>query len=65
MDSMNIRNMLRMLGSDPQGKIHRLMDYTDRPGRDVADPWYSDRFDVCYEDVLAGCEGLLDALTAK
>lgn len=65
MDSMNIRNMLRMLGSDPQGKIHKLMDYTDRPGRDVADPWYSDRFDVCYEDVLAGCEGLLDALTAK
>ena len=63
MDSMNIRNIARIIPSDPSGKIHKLMDYTDRPGRDVADPWYSDRFDICYEDVLAGCEGLLNALT--
>ena len=65
MDSMNIRNIARIIPSDPDGKIHKLMDYTDRPGRDVADPWYSDRFDICYEDVLAGCEGLLAALTGK
>ncbi len=61
MDSANIRNMHRMLGGDPQGKIRKLMDYTDRGG-DVADPWYTRRFDVTYADVLAGCEGLLDTL---
>ena len=38
MDSNNIRNMNRMLGGDPEGKVSKLMDYTDRPG-DVADPW--------------------------
>ena len=58
MDNANIRNMHRMLGGDPQGKIFRLMDFTHRPG-EVADPWYSDRFDECYEDVLEGCEALL------
>ena len=63
MDRYNLRNITRIIPSDPSGKIHKLMDYTDRPGRDVADPWYSDRFDICYEDVLAGCEGLLNALT--
>ena len=61
MDSANIRNMYRMLGGDPQGKIRKLMDYTDRGG-DVADPWYTRRFDVTYADVLAGCEGLLNKI---
>ena len=58
MDSANIRNMHRMLGGDPQGKIRKLMDYTQKGG-DVADPWYTRRFDVTYSDVVAGCEGLL------
>lgn len=58
MDNANIRNMRRMLNGDPEGKIHRLMDFTNRPG-EVDDPWYSDRFDLCYRDVLEGCEALL------
>ena len=61
MDSANIRNMHRILGGDPEGKIHKLMDYTSRPG-DVADPWYSDRFDIAYRDIYEGCAGLLEKL---
>ena len=61
MDSANIRNMHRMLGGDPDGKIKKLMDYTEKGG-DVADPWYSDRFDIAYADILAGCEGLFESL---
>ena len=61
MDSANIRNMHVILGGDPEGKIRKLMDYTSRPG-DVADPWYSDRFDIAYCDIYEGGEGLLDAL---
>ena len=64
MDSMNIRNMYRILGSDPDGKIRKLMEYTDRGG-DVADPWYSNRFDVAYRDIYDGCEGLLESLIDK
>lgn len=61
MDSANIRNMLRIFGSDPDGKVRKLMDYTDRGG-DVADPWYSDRFDVAYRDILEVCTALLKAV---
>lgn len=64
MDSANIRNMLRILGSDPEGKIHKLMDYTKRGG-DVADPWYTDRFDVAYRDIYEGCAALLEGLSDK
>lgn len=61
MDSANIRNMHRILGGDPDGKIKKLMDYIPRGG-DVADPWYSDRFDIAYRDIYEGCEGLLKDL---
>ena len=58
MDSANIRNMHRMLGGDPQGKIRKLMDYTSQGG-DVADPWYTRDFGTTYRDVTNGCQGLL------
>lgn len=61
MDSANIRNMHIILGGDPDGKIRKLMDYTPRSG-DVADPWYSDRFDIAYRDIYEGCEGMLEAI---
>lgn len=59
MDSANIRNMHRILGGDPQNKIRKLMEYTERGG-DVADPWYSGRFDVAYRDIYDGCEALIE-----
>ena len=59
MDSANIRNMHYILGGDPEKKISKLMEYTARGG-DVADPWYSDRFDIAYRDIYEGCAALLD-----
>ena len=61
MDQANLRNMTRICGGDPEGKIHLLMDYTDRPGQ-VADPWYTGDFETMYQDVLEGCQGLLEEL---
>ena len=61
MDSSNIRNMHIILKGDKQGKIRKLMDYTSRRG-DVADPWFTERFDIAYRDIYDGCEGLLKAL---
>ena len=58
MDRANFRDMYRICGGDFAGKLHLLMDYTDRPG-DVADPWYTDDFEATWQDVLAGCQGLL------
>jgi protein-tyrosine phosphatase len=67
MDEANIRNTLRIIGSDPEGKIHKLLQFADnnRRGYDVADPWWTGDFDATYNDVLAGCEGLLAYLLKK
>ena len=46
------------------GKIHRLLDYTSRPG-DVADPWYTGDFSATWRDVAEGCRGLLKAITSQ
>ena len=59
MDSANLRNMRRICGGDPDGKISLLLDWTSRPG-DVADPWYTGDFEATWRDALAGCRGLLD-----
>ena len=64
MDSWNYKNMLRIVGNDPEQKISLLLDYTDHP-RDVADPWYTGDFDKTYEDIVAGCEGLLEHISKK
>ena len=58
MDSMNLRNMMRIIHSDPQNKVSLLLDFTDSP-HSVADPWYSGDFDATYEDVSRGCKALL------
>ena len=54
----NIRNMERITGGDPQHKIFRLLDFSDRP-RDIADPWYTGDFDEAWEDIVEGCQAFL------
>ena len=56
-----MRDLRYEFGPDPDNKIYRLLDFTDRP-RDIADPWYTRHFDECYDDVLKGCKGLLHHL---
>ena len=59
MDHWNLKNMNRMLKSDPEKKIALLLDFSDRP-RDIADPWYTGNFDVTYADIVEGCNALLE-----
>ena len=58
MEHDNLRNMRRILGQDPQHKLHLLLDFTDRPG-EIDDPWYTGDFDTACREILRGCEGLL------
>ncbi|MDO4313636.1 MAG: low molecular weight protein-tyrosine-phosphatase, partial [Eubacteriales bacterium] len=61
MDSANVRNMKRIAGGDPDGKIFKLLEFAGETG-DIADPWYTGNFDRTYEDVEKGCEALLKKL---
>lgn len=64
MDQWNIRNMLRITGSDSGNKIYSLLDFTSEP-REIADPWYTGNFDRTYNDVVEGCNALYDHLKEK
>ena len=61
MDRLNLRNMPRFVGNDPDNKISLLMDFTNHPG-DVADPWYTGDFDATLNDVCEGCVGIIKKL---
>ena len=61
MEQYNLKNALRILGSDPDGKVLRLMDFTDHP-RDIDDPWYSGDFDAACRDITEGCRTFLSHL---
>ena len=61
MDSMNIRNMTRILDDGARGRIFRLLSFAGRES-DVADPWYSGNFEVTYSDIYEGCTALLSYL---
>ena len=65
MDQANARNLRRICGGDPEGKIHLLLEYAGRPDQEVADPWYTGDFEATWQDVLEGCRGLLQALAEK
>ena len=59
MDRSNLRLLRRIIPSDPEGKIHLLMSYTGFP-RDVADPWYTGEFEETFQDLLEGCQAMLN-----
>ena len=58
MDDANVRNIARICGGDPEGKVHKLSSFAGKD-RSIADPWYTGNFDETYDDVIEGCEGLM------
>lgn len=58
MDEANVANLRRLFSGDPDGKVHLLLEFAGKRGS-IADPWYTGDFDATYDDVLAGCTGLL------
>lgn len=63
MDTNNVRNLNRIIGSDPDCKVYKLLHFTERQGASIADPWYTGNFDETYRDILEGCEGFLNYLS--
>ena len=63
MDDENSRFMKRMYNPDNENKLKNLMDYAGKIGASVADPWYTRDFELTWQDINAGCRGLLENLT--
>ncbi len=64
MDSMNVRNLLKICGADTEKKVCKLLDFTSHGG-DVADPWYTGRFDTAYSDIFEGCTALYEHILSE
>lgn len=61
MEKRNTDDILKIVGSDKDKKVNRLLDFSDNP-RDIADPWYTGNFDLTYDDIFEGCESFLKML---
>lgn len=61
MEEYNIKSILKIVGDDREGKVYRLLDFSDNP-RDIADPWYTHNFDATYDDIVEGCKAFLQRL---
>ena len=55
MDRSNARYLQRLFGADA-AKCRKLLD------RDVADPWYTGDFGQTWDDLVEGCENILEEL---
>ncbi|MBO4819507.1 MAG: low molecular weight phosphotyrosine protein phosphatase [Firmicutes bacterium] len=60
MDARNIKRAEDLVGKSHRHQMSLLLDYTDRAGEDISDPWYTGDFDAAWDDILLGCEGLLE-----
>lgn len=63
MEEKNVRNILKIIGSDKDKKVFKLLDFAD--GGDIADPWYSRNFDLACDEIIKGCRGFIEYLSKK
>ena len=61
MDDMNIRGIMRIVGSDPENKVRKILSFAGSD-RSIADPWYTNDFDTAYNDIKEGCDALAEYL---
>lgn len=64
MEDYNIPNLIRLVGNDSEGKVWKLLDFTEskpcrQQGNDISDPWYHGNFDKTYNEILSGCKALI------
>ena len=63
-EERNKRDLINIIGEDSQNKIHLLLEYSEKV-EDIADPWYTDDFDIAFEQINKGCIGLFNYLVER
>ena len=61
MDQSNLRWLRYIIGEDSNHKVSLMMAWAGKT-RDVADPWYTGNFTKAYDDILEGCQGMLQQI---
>ncbi len=63
-EKSNVQSIRRMCGGDPDGKVYRMLDWSERP-RDIPDPWYTGNFGAAYDDICEACGTFIDFFYKK
>jgi len=61
MEAVNLRNMRRICGGDPDAKMALLLSFAGSDA-EIDDPWYTGRFEEVYRQIETGCRALLRQL---
>lgn len=65
MDQSNIENIHKFIGNNEfNGIVKLLLEFTGEK-KEIEDPYYTGNFDKTYDDVVKGCEKLLDYIIQK
>lgn len=64
MDEENVRGVRSILGPAAESKTVKLLACAGEEG-DVADPWYTGKFEYAYADIERGCRALLTAIKTE
>ena len=59
MDESNIENIKLFTNGKNKGEIKMLLEYAGE-NREIKDPWFTGDFDTTYDDVVKGCNALLE-----
>lgn len=59
MDESNINNIQKFINGRRSGKVQLLLEFNNEK-KEIADPYYTGNFDKTYDDVVRGCEALLE-----
>ena len=65
MEDIHHRIMRDRFFGGKDDKISLCMDYSSTPGKQIADPWYTDDFDTAYRQIEEGCKGLLEEIKRR
>ena len=67
MDDYNKYNISKIIDNDYNNKIHKLTHYleSDKKDSDIIDPWYSRKFEECYNEIYDSLTAFLSFLLKK
>ena len=57
MQEKNKKDLLNFISTDKDNKIHLLCEF-DNTIKEIDDPWYTDDFEKCFNDIYNGCKAL-------
>ena len=64
MERINIRNMQRIVGGDPQEKMRLLLSFAGSDA-EIEDPWYTGRFAEVYDQIEMGCRAMFEFVNGR